>query len=146
MKKLSVIGSLIISLALVAMSLTSCVTHNSGEDYVFAAQKLWIVGTINDWKEETALELKKSANNIFEGEYKAVADGEIQFKVFVDKNKWGKDATYDGVLTLGTSYTFAAKPGAGNAKIVLQNGKKYKIKVDGTRSVALIVTISEIKS
>lgn len=146
MKKLSVIGSLIISLALVAMSLTSCVTHNSGEDYVFAAQKIWIVGSINDWKEETALELKKSANNIFEGEYKAVADGEIQFKVFVDKNKWGKDATYDGVLTLGTSYTFAAKPGAGNAKIVLQNGKKYKIKVDGTRSVALIVTISEIKS
>lgn len=78
---------MIISLALVAMSLTSCVTHNSGEDYVFAAQKIWIVGSINDWKEETALELKKSANNIFEGEYKAVADGEIQFKVFVDKNK-----------------------------------------------------------
>lgn len=143
MKKSSLIGLLIVSLALFATSLTSCVTHNSGEDYVFSAQKIWIVGTINGWKEETALELKKSANNIFEGEYTAVADGEIQFKVFVDKNKWGKDVTYDGVLTLGTSYIFAPKPGAGNAKIVLQNGKKYKIKVDGTRSVALIVTISE---
>lgn len=147
MKKSSVISLLIVSLALFVTSLTSCVTHNSGEDYVFSAQKIWIVGNepvFGPWEPTKALELTKSGN-IFEGEFKAT-QASVQFKIIVDDNSnwdkayWSGDST---PIALGTPITAAKLGGMDNITLTATVDTVYKITVDGTRNTAPVFTVTK---
>lgn len=147
MKKSSVISLLIVSLALFVTSLTSCVTHNSGEDYVFAAEKIWIVGNepvFGTWNPANALALTKSGN-VFEGEFTATQTP-VMFKIIVDDNSgwdkayWTGDAT---PIALGTAIKAATLGGMSNITLNATVGDTYKISVDGSVNTAPVFTVTK---
>lgn len=133
-------------LTITAAVFTSCVTQHNGE-YINAAQKIWLVGSLNDWNKDTALEATQNEGTYtFEYTYTAAKTEEIQFKVFVNEKDWKYAVTANSELKLDTPTTLKKVDGKDtNTKLKVEKDKKYKFSLDGTEFEQPILTVTEAK-
>lgn len=134
-------------LTITAAVFTSCVTQHPNLDYV-NVETLWLVGSITSWGDPNntfanVKKLNKKDALNFDLEYTAEKDDTIEFKLLVNEKKWGHDYTYDGDLELNKKVAFTSIPGGGNAKLKVEKGKKYLLKVFVVDASTLSVTVTE---
>ena len=135
-------------LTITAAVFTSCVTQHPNLEYV-SVDKLWLVGSITKWDDPDhtfanviALEKKDALN--FELKYAAEKDDTIGFKLLINAKNWDSVVTHKGELKLNEAVTFAKdKPFDTEAKLKVEKGKKYLLKVFVVDASTLSVTVTE---
>lgn len=149
MKKLNKITAALASLALTAAAFTGCVNTHPDLEYLNSAEKVWIVGSIDEfgaWTLNKALELKGDDEAVFTGEFTATTAG-AEFKVVIDDNSnwdtafWSGDTTPFGV---DTEVVCSTVGGMDNCVVTLDIGVKYQITVDASNASASKVTFTAI--
>ena len=137
-------------LTITAAVFTSCVTQHPNLEYV-SVDKLWLVGSITKWDDPdhtfaNVIALKKKDALNFELEYAAEKDDTIGFKLLINAKNWDSAVTHKGELKLNEAVTFTFpkdEPFGNEAKLKVEKGKKYLLKVFVVDASTLNVTVTE---
>ncbi|WP_294429033.1 carbohydrate-binding module family 20 domain-containing protein [uncultured Treponema sp.] len=149
MKKLNKITAAFASLALAATALIGCVDTHDDLEYLNSAEKVWIIGSIDEfgaWTLNKAMALKEGEDSVFTGTFTAKNAG-AEFKVIIDDNSNWDSAFWSGDTTpfyADTEVKCATVGGVSNCTVSLDIGVEYQITVNALDGSAPTVKFTAI--